>query len=343
MGRRRTHNYHLPPRVYQNRGWLFYVAQDGSWHKLGREWDRAAKDRWVELTTGYAPEGTVSELLDSFIKHTETMVRQGKRSSRTLEGNLVEVDMLKLVFGRSLYSSITSKHVATYLRQRADKESNPAPIRANREIALLSSAYSWAMGEDRYNITTNPCYGVRRNTEKPRTRYVETEELRQFVKKYAPRWLRCYVLLKRMTAMRQGDMLKITDASLTERGIAFTTGKTGRKVIVRWSWGLRSVVRAAQALRPALPENVETMLPRSLFLSRFGTAMTSRGFKTAWQRAMQAYAQDGNARFWEHDIRAKTASDMEDIASAQTLLGHESTTTTKRHYRRAPVKVRPLR
>jgi integrase len=337
--------HHLPPGVYESKGQVFWRDPDtGKWQRLGKEWDSAAKKRWIELSTGKAAEGTISELIDAFLKHCEEMVRTGERSPNTHEVNLLEAGKLKEVFGAMHYGDINSKHCAVYLNKRREKATGRlTPIRANREIAFLSSAYSWAMRQDQYEVTSNPCYGVRRNKEKPRDRYVATWELRKFTKEFAPTWLRCYCVLKRLVALRLADMLKLTDKSFTARGLETTTGKTKRPIIIRWSWALRKVVAAAQDLRPKLPENVATLMPRPLFPCRYGTAYSTRGFKTAWQRCMSAYAAAGNARFWEHDIRAKSGSDAESDQRAQELLGHESVATTRRHYRRAPAKVRPLR
>lgn len=336
MGRRRTTDLHLPQRVYRSRGSLFYAAPSGKWHALGKEWDREAKARWLELTTGQAGEGTVAELLDAFLKHAEAQVRAGKRGKRTLEGNEHEAKTLKLVFGRMVAAKVTRKHVAAYLRQRTDREGRPTPVRANREIALLSSAYSWAMGEPGFEIEENPCYGVRRNTETPRTRYLQTVELQRFSGGYAPRWLRCYVLLKRLTGLRQGDMLKLGRQNVTGRGLEVTTGKTGKSLRFRWTRSLRVVVDAIIAL----PRPVPSLY---FFTTRFGTQLSTLGFKSAWQRAMNAYEAAGNERFWEHDIRGKTGSDAGSVTRAQELLGHESASTTVRHYRRAPASVRPLK
>lgn len=345
MGRRRASDHHLPERVYLNRGHHFYVDPAGKWHKLGKEWDASAKAEWVRLTTGKAPDGTVAEMLDAFMLHCEAQVRAGKRSPRTHDTNEWEVQQLKKVFGRSHYARITSKHCSLYLRQRADEEGTPRPIRANREIALLSSAYSWAMGDPKYDISRNPCYGVRRNTESPRERYVETWEVRTFTKRYAPAWLRCYLLLKRLTALRQSDMLRLGRSNLTDRGIELAISKArGKRVIIRWTWALRIVVNATLKLAgaPALDDNVRELRGGPLFPSRHGMQMRSGGFKTQWQRSMRKYAADGFARFWEHDIRAKAASDAADIGRAQALLDHDSPTTTVR-YRRAPVKRMPAR
>lgn len=48
-------------------------------------------------------------------------------------------------------------------------------------------------------------------------------------------------------------------------------------------------------------------------------------------------------RFTEHDLRAKCASDAESLQHAQTLLAHADNKVTNKHYRRAPVVIKPLR
>src|SRR5690606_39361130 len=60
------------------------------------------------------------------------------------------------------------------LENRDKKGLGPA---GNREIACLSSIFNHGMRIRACNV--NPCYGVRRNTEKPRTRAVTDKELRQ--------------------------------------------------------------------------------------------------------------------------------------------------------------------
>jgi hypothetical protein len=342
MGRRRTRDLHLPARVYFSRGSHFYVDLAGKWHPLGKEWDRAARAKWIELSTGKAAEGTVADLLEKFLTWTEGEIRAGRRSNRTYDDNESEAKMLKLVFGSTAWGAITSKHVARYLKERTNKHGKKAPIRANREVALLSSAYAWGMGEESMSIERNPCYGVRRNRETPRTRYVQTVELQRF-KRFAPKWVRCYILLKRLTGLRQGDMLKLGRANVTDRGLELATGKTGKVLRFRWTKALRIVVDAIQKIerRPKAKQDNVTRL--YFFASRYGTQLSPLGFKSAWQRAMNDYVAAGNERFWEHDIRGKTGSDAESLQRAQELLGHESSRTAARHYRRAPAVVRPLK
>jgi integrase len=243
MPGRRKRDHHLPDRVYFHRGWHFYVDEAAKWHKLGKSWDRSAKEIWLELSEGKSPHGTVAKLLDDFVAHCEALVRAGKRAKRTLADNEAEARALKLVFGRMTAHLLTSRHVKSYLNKRNDKDGRPAPIRANREIALLSSAYAWAMGQHEWpKIALNPCYGVRRNAESPRREYVQTPQLVRFGRDFAPAWMRRYILVKRITGLRQGDILRLTPANVTTRGLELVTGKTNKRMRFRWTWGLRTAI-----------------------------------------------------------------------------------------------------
>lgn len=334
MPRRRLTDLHLPTRVYFKNGSYRYVDPSGKWHTLGKEWNRESRAEFDRLSRGDAPPNTVSALLDAFLKHRESQVRAGQAAKRTLEDNEQEAKTLRMVFGQMPAEAVKRQHVARYLRERTDKAGNSAPIRANREAALLSSAYSWAMGLRDWEINENPCYGVRRNTERPRRRYIETAELAKW-KRTAPDRLRAYVLLKRLTGSRQGELLALTRASITDRGLIIGISKTGRTKVVRWSWALRITINAVLKLHGSVAKI-------ALFPERNGGQLSARGFKSAWVRAMQPYLAAGGTKFRENDIRAKTASDLS-LGHAQELLDHASPSITRRTYQRAPTKVRPLR
>lgn len=332
MTGRRSKDHHLPARVYLNRGWHWYVDPNGAWHKLGREWDGAAKAEWLRLSSGKAPDGTVAMLLDDFLAWTEHQVRQGKRAPRTLDDNLQEAKALKLVFARIAAHLVTRRHVAHYLTKRS------APTRANREIALLSSAYSWCMAREEWALVTeNPCYGVRRNPERARRHYVESADLVMFGKTCCPRWLRCYLLLKRICGLRQGDLLRLMKPTTGEGWIRAAIGKAGgRPARIKRTWGVDVVLRALEADHQARELATLFLFPNG----RTGSPLTSRGFKSAWARAMAAWTGE---HFRENDIRAKAASDARSLTEAQQLLAHESPATTQRHYRAGVVKIRPRR
>lgn len=72
------------------------------------------------------------------------------------------------------------KHVYRYLRDR------DAPVRANREITVLSNVMQQAI--EMGLIKSTPCKEVRRNEEAPRIRDVSNLEVAGFMA-HTPEWL----------------------------------------------------------------------------------------------------------------------------------------------------------
>ena len=269
--------------------------------------------------------------------HTQEEVKKGARANSTYESNLFDVKQLKLVFGRMQAQDLKRPHVGAYLKKRADKAGVLRPVRANREVALLSSAFSWALGHDDWpEILENPCYGVRRNRERPRDRYVESAELVRFGKEAAPRWLRCYCLLKRVAGLRQGDMLRLGKPADGDGWISTVIGKVRKRAKIKRTWAVEIVLRAIFADHKARAISCTMLFPTDA-----GTPMIASSFRSAWRRAMKKHLEAGNERFRENDLRAKAGSDASDLSTAQKLLAHESAATTQRHYRRGVAKIIP--
>jgi integrase len=69
----------------------------------------------------------------------------------------------------------------------------------------------------------------------------------------------------------------------------------------------------------------------------------ANGFDSIWQRFMVKALKDTalKAKFTEHDLRAKVASDIE-INHAKVLLGHSNSEITERVYRRKPEFIKPV-
>ena len=332
-GRRHHNPLGLPGRVYWHHGAFCYVDRAGHWHRLGKQWDKAARIEWARLSGGEAERGTVAELLDAFLVHVRALVAAGKRAPRTVADNEVEAENLKRSFGHMQQGKLRRKHVAGYLEAALEAKRG---VRANREVGFLSSAYSW--GGRKVGLEENPCYGVRRNTETPRERSPEGWELRKFGKDYCPPWLRCYVLLKHLTGCRQGDLLALMrDAGTSQRLVTKEGKKRGRVRKFRWTWALRTVWNALLAIKRVKDDKVA---PAYVFITSDGSPITRFGFKSAWQRAMNKWVADGHERFTEHDIRSRTANDAGTVEDAQAILGDGAAI---RVYRRGAQNVKPLR
>jgi integrase len=73
-----------------------------------------------------------------------------------------------------------------------------------------------------------------------------------------------------------------------------------------------------------------------------GAPYSARGFSAMWQRLMTKHVAKGGEHFTFHDLRAKAASDKGSAEDAAALLGHASTDTTRRVYRRTLTRATPV-
>lgn len=303
-------------KVHQQAGRWYFVHQN-KWHKLTRVEQgeealyRALDELGQRLQTGRV-ERDISAWLDRFARE---YIPQ-RLAIRTQGDYLKAIDRLKAHFGTAQPKQVKPRHVAQFLRLHGN-------VQANRDRAVLSSLFSYLM--DLGEVDFNPCYGVRRNSEKPRTRYVTDEE---FLTAYesASEPLQDAMMLAYLTGMRQGDLLSLRLTDAQEDGLHWTEGKTQRPRLVLWSDDLRFHVERCKA---------RSRTDRLLTGLR-GQPYSSSGFQTAWQRLMRGL----DSRFTFHDIRAKAASDHED---GRALLSHATEGVFKRHYLRRPKGVKPTR
>lgn len=321
MGRPRKHRTDLPQRVYHHHGSHFFVDGTGKWHNLGKNF-ADAMIRYGELMKAPpAVSMTVGALLDRYQREVVPT-----KAPRTQRDNAAELAKLRQAFGHMVPTDVTPQDIYAYLDARTAK------VRANREKALLSSVFSYAI---RWGVmTSNPCRDVKSHKEAPRRRYIEDAEFRA-VYDVAPDAVRAAMALSLLTGLRQGDVLRLRWSAVTESGLEVETAKTGKRLVFEWTPALRYVV---ESLRPGAGATVSGT---TLIRTRSETPYTLAGFKAIWQRVIRKAHADGLVaeRFTFHDIRAKAGSEAAD----EKLLGHQDQRTLNRHYRRAPERVTPLR
>lgn len=329
MPRRKEQDTHLPPRLRLKHGAYYHVAVvDGSqsWQWLSRDYGEALL-KWADLEAETIPRGRKVE--DAI---THFLATRGKElAPKTRRGYAHSAKQLIAVFGRMALLDLKPRHVYEYL-QRCPKK-----YQANRDVALLSVVYKWAnaWGWTEPEPGYNPCRKVPRHSEEPRRRYVTDAELEQLTAAASPQ-MRCMIVLSYLTGIRKSDMLGIRVANITDEGLLLrpskTKGSTGRVQLFEWTDALRAVVREAQGLR----RRVSSLF---LFSTRHGQPFTESGFDSNWQR-LRERAQLPDVR-WQ-DVRRKAGSDV-DLEHAFQLLGHVDRRTTKRHYRAAPERVKPVK
>lgn len=256
-------------------------------------------------------------------------------------------DQLKTRFGTMAPAVIKAIHVRRYLRaERAE-----APVRANREMALLSNLLNVAIDQGECEI--NVCRHVRRNKERPRKMAPEQQTLQRFVT-----W-----------AWARGGQAAILS------GMAEFAARSGNRRIefrgLRWpQWTVDSarLQRAKQRDDDApvfevVANSIELLALRArmfaisgadplgpVFPSARGGPYQERAFKTAWARLMRD-AMDADTgppvlvdgqRFTFHDLRAFYATEHKRMHGELPDL-HKNRDTTARVYDRSrEVKRRSL-
>jgi len=325
MGKPRQFRKDLPARVYAKHGAYYFVDVANKWNPLGKEYGPAMQ-KWAAMVQPVIGKVRVGAVMDAYIKE-----QLPSRKPRTQEDYLASIAMLRPVFGDMWPEDVEPKHIYSYMRLR------DAPVRANRDVAVLSNVMTQAIRMGLINA--NPCKQVRRNEEHPRTREVLDSEIVAFLP-HCPAWLQAYIRLKLLTGLRQGDMLNIRLDQLRDDGLFVQTGKRGKRLLFTWTDDLRIAIGTIKALRHRVT---------SLYLinsDRNGTKLSSSGFKSAWARAMTKACEAGSLieSFAENDLRAKVASEAVELGqNATAMLGHSSDAVTKRHYQRGTQKVEPLR
>lgn len=323
MGRNRKTRKDLPKRVYFNHGAYFFVDRAGKWHALGKDYYQAMI-KFAEVNSRpQAAADTLAAIMERYIKEVIP-----KKAERTQKDNLSEIDLLKKAFGHMRPEEVTPPDVYAYMDARP-------PVRANREKALLSHVFSYAI---RWGLATdNPCRHVKRNPEKPGGKYAEQWQY-DAVYPVMPPAVQVAMDIARITGLRQGDILQLKLTDCREEGLQVKVSKTGKTLLFAWTDELNEAIERAKTL----PSKIGTMW---LIHTQSGQPYTGSGFRTIWQRTIRkAMADKKNplpkgARFAFKDLRTTAGTDSEDEA----LLGHQDKRILHRHYKVKPTKVTPIK
>lgn len=340
---RLKHNLGLPARWTLEHGAYFYYVPKGQechWDnkkkfRLGKKLSEAHKEYGKRI--GHIGDAkTIGDLLSRY--ELEVIPDKNIQHQRN---QLRFVTRLRKVFGKSPINSVRPQDAYIYVDKSKTKG------QAIREIKLLVHAFTKATQWG--YIDRNPLKGeLRFDREKPRTRYVEDWEVQEALSMPIGQagdsilMLRAYIKLKLLTGLRRGDLLRLEEDNITAEGIEIKTSKTGKPIIYEWTDELRYAVAEAKAARPL-------DISRFIFCKRDGKSYQDEtggnSFNSIWQRFMKRLLVETNikVRFTEHDLRAKVASDAENLERARMLLGHENSATTNKIYRRRAEKVRPTK
>jgi integrase len=342
MGRpRKTNQLGLDPkkhaRLYTKHGAFYYVHKDNRWERLGTDLAEAKKkaEHYNDVGGNY---GTMAYWLDEFILHCEKRVGMSREqrglARRTYEDYKKDVEQLKQTFGHFLPTQIEPHHIGNYLDVGAMAN---RPVRANREKACLSAAFTWMIRRPDSFVKMNPCVGVKRNPEFKRERYVEHDEF-QAVQKLAVKQVRGLMNLIYRTLQRPEDIITWTPADIIQkrepngsirRIIRNDQGKTGKIVDIAITPEIDAILKDLRM------DGTSTGPGMTLIHTLSGKPYTYDGLGGMLRRYIVKAMEKKQVResFGFYDLKGKGATDMwlagVPLEQIQVLCGHDSITTTE--------------
>lgn len=231
--------------------------------------------------------------------------------------------------------AIQPQHVRQYLRYRAS-----APVRANREKALLSAIWNFAR-EMGYTALANPCAGVKGNKETGRDVYIE-DALYAKVYDAGDQGLRDAMDLAYLTGQRPGDTLRMDETHIKDGALEVKQSKTKAKRRIEVIGELEALIVRIKARKSG-----HKLRSTRLIVDERGLPMTASMLRGRFDRAREAAGID-KASFQFRDLRAKAGTDKAessgDILKARDQLGHTTVVMTEQYIRdRQGKKVTPTR
>jgi integrase len=307
--------------------------------------EQAAYTIWAARMASDERPYTLSQL---FNRYTLTVLPKKKTSQR--ESNAYSLARLTAVMPLDMPVTEFKPHHAFQYRDGILQSHSVSC--ANKDLETLSHVFT--KGIEWGCDLRHPIKGtVQKLATTPSTRYVTDDELAWFLSTANP-FLRVYCPLKLATGKDQIALLKLKLSDISKLGINFERRQKTNVGLTflpfnhqGQSTGLKELIDAILVWRASyLKPGISSVY---LFCSKAGKPMfnaagKTSAFKSQWKRAMDKALDETEltVRFTEHNLRAKTASDLDDAEAAQKLLQHSSVSTTKKVYIRTPQTVLPL-
>lgn len=301
MARPRKNDRHLPPCVYRSSGAYFHVV-GGKWHPLGKDLPAALSEyaRRIGAAKSGGMPALIAKYLDSLGERLESSTVQQYRSV---------CRKLSSIYAEFAPEQVKMRDVAAMMLHFAAK-----PSTGNQCRAVLMEVFNFALQHQ--IVDTNPVVGVKRLKEAKRARLITPAEFGLIRDAGSPR-LQATMDVLYLSGQRIGDVLAIQPQDMAEEGLAVAQEKTGARLVIRWTQGLRAAVARLLVVR--------------------GRRLTYDMIERDWLKATRA-AGVQDARL--HDIRSMAAVAVgrgRDRATA--LLGHATEAQTETYLRGIEVPV----
>lgn len=244
--------------------------------------------------------GTIQWLVDRFLASAkfDRLAERTQEDYRKYRDAMCNRPSRAGRFGDVELRTVTTRTVNTYL------STSEAPVQANRQVAMLSSAWKWIAGEER--IPPNPVPGCRWNPEKARSRYVEDSEF-EAVKEEAGPNLRVALEIIYLCRLRKCEALDLeTEQDLRFDGLLARRRKGSKTQIVELSERLDKAIQDAKALHG-------DVVRKNLLVTKNFTPYTTNGLPSSLRGACKRAIKKGKIKkaICLHDLKRKGVSDFE--------------------------------
>lgn len=230
------------PGVTEKDGRYYKIIQN-KWHGLSRigEGVTALYRALYELDP--VKPGTVGELITVY----RAVGMEGLRPATQKDYHNI-LTRLDHHFGKMRLGTLKTSQCAHFLEVR--KRAGRGATRANREMAVLSAVHEFGLRQ--MYVDANPCRGMRRNTERPKSGIVtDVQFLDVFERSNEP--FQDLIASDYLTGVRQTDIIAWKRAeNIKKEGIVYVQSKTRKPHSIAWSDALaffvqRSIDRAPDA------------------------------------------------------------------------------------------------
>jgi integrase len=317
VGRKRTKDFDLPPKLYRKGRRFYYVTPDRRWLPLGLDRARALR-AWADYEAQIT-QPTMQAMVERYC--AECMATNAKSTRKQYEA------FARVVTAE--WGSMPADQLTVYgiLQYRNRRDLSPAWI--NGVLSLLRVAFDEALGWGW--ATQNPAKAAPFRTTQPRERYLSDIEFRT-IRAASPEWLATAMDLSYLTALRPSDVVNLRWEDVGET-INLRMRKTKSRMAFVITEELQEVLDRAKSGR---------VIGLYVIANEKGRPISMRRLQSTWQRVCES-AKIKDAQY--RDIRAKAASDADfDGVDATALLGHHNKSTTEVYLRRKKARlVEPMR
>ena len=293
--------------AYWYKPWLGRVDGKQRWGKTIRLADDTVPmselwSIWEQL--GSAPKDTVRWMLDLYLgsPQFERLKDKTQKDYRAAVEKICSKPVGSKTMGDARLSQVTKRTIRDYL------DTYPAPVAANRHIAVLKAAWSWC--EERYEIPENPCKSVKLNREEPRQRYVSEDEY-ETVLRMAPPPISQMMELAYLLRGRLSEVLAIKVEHIHDDYLEFHRLKGSEGELCDLSERLRAALSDVRG--------------EDYVCHQYSPS----AFRSAWRRLQGHMKKAGIEPFPFHDLKAKGVSDHE-----TNFAGHRSPNMKKVYVRK---------